>query len=170
MRDLFNSSIDKFLIDNRDEYEKVINYCKFFPADLRQRISFSNETLFEKHSIEEEIHRAINSRVSLPSGGYVIIEETEALISIDVNTGSYIGTNDLEETVFKTNLEAAAEIARQLRLRNLGGIVVVDFIDMLVIEHRDQVYETLKESCRGDKTKYNIRPISELGILELTAP
>ena len=168
VRDLFNSSIDEFLIDNRDEYEKVINYCKFFPANLRQRIRFSNEKLFEKHSIEEEIHRAINSRVSLPSGGYIIIEETEALISIDVNTGSYIGTNDLEETVFNTNQEAAAEIARQLRLRNLGGIVVIDFIDMLVIEHREKVYATLKDSCHGDKTKYNIRPISELGILELT--
>ena len=85
-----------------------------------------------------------------------------------MNTGSYIGTNDLEETVFNTNQEAAAEIARQLRLRNLGGIVVIDFIDMLVIEHREKVYATLKDSCHGDKTKYNIRPISELGILELT--
>ena len=168
VRDLFNTSVDEFLIDNRDEYQKVINYCKFFPDTLKRRINFSNEALFEKHSIEEEVHRAIQARVSLPSGGYVIIEETEALVSIDVNTGSYIGSNDLEETVYNTNLEAATEIARQLRLRNLGGIIIIDFIDMLVLEHREKVFEALRKSCSGDKTKYNIRPISELGVLELT--
>lgn len=168
VRDLFNTSVDEFLIDDREEYQKVINYCKFFPDKLRRRINFTTDALFEKHSIEEEIHRAIQARVSLPSGGYIIIEETEALISIDVNTGSYIGSNDLEETVFNTNLEAAVEIARQLRLRNLGGIIIIDFIDMLILEHREKVYETLRNSCLGDKTKYNIRPISELGVLELT--
>lgn len=168
VRDLFNSSVNEFLIDNQDEYQKVINYCKFFPDALKRRINFSAESLFEKYSIEEEIHRAIQTRVSLPSGGYVIIEETEALVSIDVNTGSYIGSNDLEETVFNTNLEAAIEIARQLRLRNLGGIIIIDFIDMLVLEHREKVFEALRTSCLDDKSKYNIRPISELGVLELT--
>lgn len=168
VRDLFSSKIEAFHIDDRDEYNKVMNYCKFFPKILRDRIQYSEEDVFSKYGIEEEIHRAIHSRVSLPSGGYVIIQETEALISIDVNTGSYIGTNNLEETVYNTNLEAAVEIARQLRLRNLGGIIVIDFIDMGIPENRETVYDTLHNACKNEKTRYNIKPITELGILEMT--
>jgi ribonuclease G len=168
VRDLFNSSIDEFLIDSKEEFDQVMSYCRFFPDHLKRRIQHYSGNIFKRHSIEEEIHKATNEKVSLPSGGSLVIQETEALISIDVNTGSYTGTRDLEDTVFNTNLEAAKEVARQMRLRNLGGILVIDFIDMLSMEHREQVQQTLEEACAKDKTRFRIMPIDELGTLSMT--
>lgn len=168
VRDHFNSTVDTFLVDSKEEYEKIMSVCKFLPQELKSVVQHTNEPIFAKYSIEEEIHKSIDKRAPFPSGGYAIIEETEALISIDVNTGSFLGTSNLEETVFQTNLEAAVEIARQLKLRNLGGIIIIDFIDMISVEHRQEVYQTLVDAVRHDKTKYNIQPISELGILQMT--
>ncbi|MCJ8344046.1 Rne/Rng family ribonuclease [bacterium] len=168
VRDHFNSSVDDFIIDSKEEYDKIMSVCKFLPQELKDVIRHTTEPIFTQYSIEEEIHKAIDKRVPFPSGGYAIIEETEALISIDVNTGSFLGTSNLEETVYQTNLEAAVEIARQLKLRNLGGIIIIDFIDMISPDHKDQVYQTLMDEIKLDKTKYNIQPISELGILQMT--
>src|SRR5690606_25153709 len=145
-----------------------MSVCGFLTPGLKDKIRYyPKPDLMQFHGVEEDIHKAVDQRVSLPSGGYVIIQQTEALISIDVNTGSFIGVNNLEDTVYQTNLEAAIEIARQLRLRNLGGIIVIDFIDMDEVEHREDVFQVLNQECRKDKkTKYNIYPISELGIIQ----
>ncbi|MBT3784954.1 Rne/Rng family ribonuclease [bacterium] len=168
VRDLLGPETENFLIDSKEEYERVLNYCKFLPEQLIERIQYAQGNPFQEYGVEQEIHRAKSERVSLPSGGYIIIQETEALVSIDVNTGSYTGNDELESTVYNTNLEAASEIARQLRLRNLGGIVVVDFIDMLEMEHRDAVSDKLSQGFQGDKTRIRILPISEFGTLQLT--
>jgi ribonuclease G len=168
VRDIFSSKTGEFLIDSREEYERIISVYSFLPQELKSRIKFTDDPIFEQYGIEEEVHNALERKVPLPSGGTIVIEETEALVSIDVNTGSYIGKDNLEDTVFSTNIEAAKEVARQLRLRNLGGIIIIDFIDMNLKENRDKVYETLLEESKKDKTKYNIFPISELGILQMT--
>ncbi|MBW7875479.1 MAG: Rne/Rng family ribonuclease [Candidatus Cloacimonetes bacterium] len=170
VRDLFNSSMESFLIDSKEHYEQLMSVCGFLTPGLKDKIRYyPKPDLMQFHGVEEDIHKAVDQRVSLPSGGYVIIQQTEALISIDVNTGSFIGVNNLEDTVYQTNLEAAIEIARQLRLRNLGGIIVIDFIDMDEVEHREDVFQVLNQECRKDKkTKYNIYPISELGIIQMT--
>lgn len=170
VRDLFSSNMESFLIDSRENYDSLMAVCGFLPDNLKERIKcVPRPDLFQSMGLEEDIHKAVDPRVSLPSGGYIIIQQTEALISIDVNTGSYIGTNNLEETVYKTNLEAAQEISRQLRLRNLGGIIIIDFIDMDELSHRDDVYQLLCQETKKDKkTKYNIYPISELGVIQMT--
>lgn len=168
VRDLFSLSTEKFIIDSTLEFEKVKNYCSFLPEDLQERIHCVNGNSFNQYGIEEEIVRAKSDRVGLPSGGYIIIQETEALVSIDVNTGSFTGGSELEGTVYRTNLEAAEEISRQLRLRNLGGIIVVDFIDMIDSSHRDDVMEAFSKCFEGDKTRIRILPISEFGTLQLT--
>ncbi len=168
VRDLFNPSIDEFLIDSKEEFEQVMSYCRFFPEHLRRRIHHFSGNVFKRFSVEEEIHKATSEKVSLPSGGSLVIQETEALVSIDVNTGSYTGTFELEDTVFNTNVEAAQEAARQMRLRNLGGILVIDFIDMTSTEHRETVQTVLEEACAKDKTRVRILPIDELGTLSMT--
>lgn len=168
VRDLFNAETESFLIDSKVEFDKVLNYCGFLPDNFRERIQHVSSNPFQDYGIEEEINRAKSDRVSLPSGGHLIIQETEALVSIDVNTGSFTGSTELESTVYRTNLEAADEIARQLRLRNLGGIIVVDFIDMIDLEHRNSVLERFTQCFEGDKTRVRILPISEFGTLQLT--
>lgn len=168
VRDVFDDNTCELLIDSREEYEMVLNTFCFLPQELKERIHFTNSSSFSDYGVEEEIHSFLEKRVNLPSGGTIIIEETEALVSIDVNTGSYIGRDNLEETVYKTNLEAAAEIIRQLRIRNLGGIIVIDFIDMTEQQHRDELYQLLLKEAAKDKTRYNIFPVSDLGIVQLT--
>ncbi len=170
IRDLRGHAIDKIQIDSQETYQEVINFAKKFMPDWLPRIEYyaENLPLFELYNIEAEINKALERKVPLKSGGYLVIEQTEAMITIDVNTGTYVGDNNLEDTIFKTNLEAAEAIARQLRLRNLGGIIILDFIDMLEPEHKVEVLNTLEECLARDSCKSTISGFSSLGLVEMT--
>ena len=171
VRDAFSEDVDKLLIDSRQEYEKVLELLDLTAPELVQRVQYyspHDRPLFDAYGIEPEIEKALKRRVWLKSGGYIVIDRTEALTSIDVNTGKFVGTTNLADTVFRTNLEAAREIARQIRLRDMGGIIVVDFIDMEVPEHRQQVLKVLEEAVRADRTKTNVLGLTQLGLVEMT--
>jgi ribonuclease G len=137
---------------------------------LEERVKLYTERtpIFDAFGIEKDIEKALRRRVWLKSGGYIVIDHTEALVSIDVNTGKYVGKRDFEQTVLKINLEAVTEVVRQIRLRDLGGIIIIDFIDMEVPEHREQVEKALKRALADDKARTNVMPISELGLVEMT--
>lgn len=170
IRDFFSCDVDSLVIDNRVAYEKLLAHVQTFAPQLTDKISLyeKHTPLFEAYNIEVEISRAIEKKVWLRSGGYIIIESTEALSVIDVNTGRYVGKNDLNDTIFKTNMEAAIEIAYQLRLRNIGGIIIIDFIDMENDSHREQLYTTFKEAVKKDKSRNNILKLSEFGLVQMT--
>ncbi|MCK5719268.1 MAG: Rne/Rng family ribonuclease [Thiomargarita sp.] len=169
-RDLLGVSIDRIRIDNRQIYQKVIEFSKKFIPDLLEHIKHYSDTrpIFDFYSIDDEINKALSRKVFLKSGGYLVIDQTEAMTTIDVNTGAYVGSRNLEETIFKTNLEAAQSIARQLRLRNLGGIIIIDFIDMQESEHKRQVLRTLEKSLEPDHAKTYVSEISSLGLVQMT--
>ncbi len=170
IRDFFTMDVDKLIIDDPIVYEKILGHVKIFAPQLLDKISlYSDSTpIFEFYNIEVEISRAIEKKVWLRSGGYLIIESTEALSVIDVNTGRYVGKTDLNDTIFRTNMEAAIEIAYQLRLRNIGGIIIIDFIDMESDAHREQLYATFKEAVKKDKSRNNILKLSEFGLVQMT--
>ena len=170
IRDFFTTDVDSLIIDDPIAHEKIVGHVKTFAPQLLDKISLYQETtpLFEAYNIEVEISRAIEKKVWLRSGGYIIIESTEALSVIDVNTGRYVGKSDLHDTIFKTNMEAAVEIAYQLRLRNIGGIIIIDFIDMENDSHREQLYTTFKEAVKRDKSRNNILKLSEFGLVQMT--
>jgi len=170
VRDLFTKEVDRLVIDSKPEYEQILQFIDTFMPKLKQLVYFheKKEPLFDGYGIEVEVERALGKKVWLKSGGYIVIETTEALTSIDVNTGRYVGKRNLEETILKTNLEAVKEIAYQLRLRNIGGLVVIDFIDMEKKTDRDKIFNTLKEALRRDKNKTNVLKMSELGLIEMT--
>ena len=170
VRDLFSPEVEEFLVDTDEGYAKVLQYARTLVpqlADLVKRYE-GKLPIFEATGIEKEIDKALRRRVWLKSGGYIVIDHTEALVAIDVNTGKYVGKRDFEETVLKINLEAAAEAVRQIRLRDLGGIIILDFIDMERAEHREQVSRALKKALADDKARTNVLEISELGIVEMT--
>ncbi|MDX9971639.1 MAG: Rne/Rng family ribonuclease [FCB group bacterium] len=170
VRDLFTEDVERLLIDDDREYRRILNFLDSFAPDLRKRCKLYKAKLpiFEKSGIEEEIERALHRRVYLKSGGYLCIDHTEALVAIDVNTGKFTGTTHLEDTVFQTNMAAAEEIARQVRLRDLGGIIVIDFIDMQLDKNRKQLIKKLTEVLKFDRAKTTISEISELGMIEMT--
>jgi ribonuclease G len=170
VRDLFSPEIDEFVVDAREVYEKCAGYVEALVPSLRDRVRQWTEPapVFEALGIEKDIERALRRRVWLKSGGYIVIDHTEALVSIDVNTGKYVGKRDFEQTVLKINLEAVGEVVRQIRLRDLGGIIIIDFIDMEAAEHREQVYRALKRALADDKARTNVLEISELGLVEMT--
>lgn len=171
LRDVLTDEIDQFTIDNRADYEKVLDLLDIISPSLKSKIRFYSRrdpSLFEHYEIESEIDRALKKRVWLKSGGYLVIDHTEALTVIDINTGKFVGTTNLADTVYRTNLEAAREIARQLRLRDIGGIIVIDFIDMDVAAHRHHVLRTLEEAVHPDRTKVTILGLTQLGLVELT--
>lgn len=170
IRDFFTSDVDRLIVDNEEAHSKLLRHVETFAPQLADRISLYSEKtpLFEAFNIEVEISRAIEKKVWLRSGGYIIIESTEALSVIDVNTGRYVGKSDLNDTIFKTNMEAAVEIAYQLRLRNIGGIIIIDFIDMENDEHREQLYASFKEAVKKDKSRINILKLSEFGLVQMT--
>ena len=170
VRDLFTREVDRLIIDSDEEYENVMAFIETFAPRLKYSVELYEGLgpIFDAFGIEIEISRAIGNKTWLKSGGYIIIELTEALTSIDVNTGSYVGKRNLEETILKTNLEAVKEIAYQLRFRNIGGLIVIDFIDMEKPTNRERVFMALKEALSKDKAKTNILPMSDLGLIEMT--
>jgi ribonuclease G len=170
VRDLFTPDIQRVVVDDKKTYERVCNFVETFVPQLRNRISlYENEVpLMDAYGVEVEISRALEKKVWLRSGGYIIIETTEALTVVDVNTGRYVGRKDLEETIFKTNMEAVKEIAYQLRLRNIGGIIIIDFIDMDQESHREDVFNALQEAVKKDKSRANILKVSEFGLVQMT--
>ncbi len=170
IRDLFTKDIDRVVIDNEEEYKNVLEFVDAFMPSLQSYVEYydKDEPIFDAYGIEVEIARALGRKVWLKSGGYITIEVTEALVAIDVNTGKYVGKGKLEDTILKTNLEAVKEIAYQLRLRNIGGIIIIDFIDMEKEINKEKVFQALSEALRKDRTKTNILKISELGLVEMT--
>ncbi|MFA6037312.1 MAG: ribonuclease G [Legionellales bacterium] len=170
VRDFSGLRIERVRVDEQQTYEQIVNFVNEFMQGSIAHIDYyqENKPIFDLYGIEEEIKNALNAKVPLKSGGYLIIEQTEAMTTIDVNTGGFVGVRNLDETVFKTNLEAAQTIARQLRLRNLGGIIVIDFIDMHNDDHKQQVLTTLEKMLARDSVKTSISQISALGLVEMT--
>jgi ribonuclease G len=170
MRDMLGDSIERVRIDSRETYRRAREFCDQFMPDMLTQLEYypGERPIFDIYSIEDEIQKALDRKVQLKSGGYLIIDQTEAMTTVDVNTGGYVGHRNLEETIFKTNLEAAQTIVRQLRLRNLGGIIIIDFIDMQDGEHKRQVLRTLERYLEKDHTKTSISEVSSLGLVEMT--
>jgi ribonuclease E len=173
IREEFTKEFRGVVIDNRAMYEEVNSYIEAIAPELAERVEFYDAEaerlpVFEKFHVHEQLHKALDRKVWLPSGGSLIIERTEALTVIDVNTGKNVGTTNLEETVYRNNLEAAEAVARELRLRDIGGIIVIDFIDMEIRRNREAVEETFREALARDKTRTQVFPISELGLVEMT--
>ena len=170
VRDLFSPEVEEFLVDSEAAYEKCLHFATSLVPQLAPRVKRwdKDAPIFEATGIERDIDKALRRRVWLKSGGYIVIDHTEALVAIDVNTGKYVGKRDLEETILKINLEAVTEVVRQIRLRDLGGIIIIDFIDMERFEHRDQVFKALKRVLADDKARTNVLEISELGLVEMT--
>ncbi len=170
LRDLVTGDVEQILVDSEDDFEAMSAFARLFLPNVEPRLTRYNRRrpIFDLHGIEEEIQKALDRKIPLKSGGYVIFDQTEAMTTIDVNTGAYVGRRNLEETIYRTNLEAAVAIARQLRLRNLGGIIIIDFIDMEEEEHRSSVLRVLEESMAGDHARHQITPLSPLGLVEMT--
>ncbi|OCX70216.1 ribonuclease G [Acidithiobacillus thiooxidans] len=170
MRDVMSDNIERVRIDSRETYEAAASFCQRVIPEVADRMEhYSGERpLFDLYNVEDEIERALQSRVTLKSGAYLIIDQTEALTTVDVNTGGFVGRRNQEDTIFKTNLEAAAAIARQMRLRNIGGMIIIDFIDMDDEEHKRRVQRALEKAIQNDRTRCNITQISALGLVEMT--
>ena len=170
MRELIGANIDRVRIDSFETCQRLTEFCGQFIPEMSSRMEHypGERPIFDLHGVEDEIQKALNSKVQLKSGGHLIIDQTEAMTTIDVNTGAYVGKRNVEETIFKTNLEASQAIARQLRLRNLGGIIIIDFIDMTSEEHKRQVLRTLEKSLARDHTKSYVSEVSALGVVQMT--
>ncbi|MGX2039510.1 ribonuclease G [Methylocaldum sp. MU1018] len=170
LRDLHRARIEKIRVDSRETYARLVKFAKEFVPELAPLIEHyaGERPLFDLYGVEDEIQRALERRVTLKSGGHLVFDQTEAMTTIDVNTGAFVGGRSLEETIFKTNLEAAQAIARQLRLRNLGGIIIIDFIDMRDEDHKQQVLHALEKSLEKDHAKNTISEVSSLGLVEMT--
>jgi ribonuclease G len=170
IRDLFSQKVDSLTVDSKSVYDEVVAYLGQVDPTLVERVHLYTDAkpLFDAYDLEREIRDAFQRRVNLPSGGYIIVEPTEALVSIDVNTGRYTGKKDPEKTILKTNVDAAKEIARQLRLRDIGGIIVCDFIDMESKANRDKVLQELRQHLSRDRARTKAFQVSELGLIEMT--
>jgi len=170
IRDILSPQVNRIIIDSKEEYENIISFINTYMPKQKYDITLyeKKEPIFDAYGIEIEIDKMLGRKVWLKSGGYIVIDMCEALVAIDVNTGRYVGKRNVADTILKTNLEAAKEIAYQLRLRNIGGIIIIDFIDMEREGDREKVYQTLEEAIRKDRRKTNIFKISELGLVEMT--
>jgi ribonuclease G len=170
LRDLVTPETERVRVDSESTCARMREFAERFVADMASKIEWYSEPrpIFDLHGVEDEIERALKREVALKSGGYVVVDQTEAMTTIDVNTGAYVGHRNLEETIFRTNLEAAVTIARQLRLRNLGGIIIIDFIDMTEEDHRHQVLQALTGRLAEDYAKSQIMDVSPLGLVEMT--
>ena len=170
MRDYARPEISRVLIDSKETFQKVQQFSEQFVPEILSQLEYypGPRPILDLHGVEDEMQRALERKVPLKSGGYLVIDQTEAMTTIDVNTGAFVGRRNLEETIFKTNLEAATAIARQLRLRNLGGIIILDFIDMMDPEHQRQVHRMLEKILEKDHAKTKISGVSDLGLVEMT--
>lgn len=170
LRDMVHDDTGRILIDSRETYRRVLGFAQDFIPNVAARVQhyLGERPLFDLYSVEDEIERALARRVELKSGGYLIIDQTEALTTIDVNTGAFVGGRSFDDTIFKTNLEAAQVIARQLRLRNLGGIIILDFIDMESEEHRNAVLNELRKALARDRVRMTVNGFTQLGLVEMT--
>jgi ribonuclease G len=170
IRDLFSKDINRIVIDNEGERDRLAKYLKSFAPELASKVQLYKEKapIFDYYEIESEIEKTLESKIWLRKGGYIVIEHTEALVSIDVNTGRFTGRKNQEETILEANLIAAREIARQLRLRDIGGIIVIDFIDMEREENRRKVYNEFRNAIRKDRSRARVSQISDLGLIELS--
>ena len=171
LRDMVSNTTDLVRIDSRESFQKLNHFKDKYIPDLPCKIEHypgDNRPLFDLYNVDDEILRALGRKVELKSGGYLIIDQTEAMTTIDINTGAYVGHHNLEETIFKTNMESSQAIARQLRLRNLGGIVIIDFIDMLLEDHKRQVLKSLEKYLSKDHAKTQVCTVSPLGLVEMT--
>lgn len=170
IRDIFTQDVKRFVIDSKEEYDRIIEFLDSLLPALKPKVKLydKKEPIFEAFSIEKQISKALRQKIWLKSGGHIVINPTEALVSIDVNTGKYVGRENAEETILKTNVEAATEIARQIRLRDLGGIIIIDFIDMDKEEHKNEVLKTMEDALKQDRSRTNILQITDLGLVEMT--
>jgi len=170
LRDISDSEVEKLRIDSRETFQRVDRFVRQFTPELLNKLEYypGERPVFDLYGIDDEIQRALERKVQLKSGGHLVFDQTEAMTTIDVNTGAYVGHRNLEETIFKTNLEAAQAIIRQLRLRNLGGIIIVDFIDMQTDEHKRQVLRALEKHVERDNANCHISEISSLGLVQMT--
>ena len=170
VRDVLTESFDKIIINDREEFKRVDHFMRAAVPNLRPKLQLyhGEVPLFVAHGIQREVEKIYEPRAMLKSGGHIVIEQTEALVSVDVNTGKFTGTRNLEETAYRTNCEAAREIAKQIRLRDLGGIIILDFIDMETHEHRRSVLRILEDSLRRDRAKTSVLNLSQLGLVEMT--
>ena len=170
LRDMVTGDVERVLVDSESDYEAMQEFGKTYLPDANLTIELykRRRPIFDLHGIEDEIRRSLDRNIPLKSGGYLIFDQTEAMTTIDVNTGGYVGHRNLEETIYRTNLEAAVGIARQLRLRNLGGIIIIDFIDMEEINHRENVLHALEQALARDHARHQITPVSPLGLVEMT--
>ena len=170
VRDLFSAEVEKLVIDDRAEYERILEFVRENVPALESAIELytGDEPIFDEYGIEQELTRSMQRKVWLKSGGYLIVDQAEALTAVDVNSGRYTGKKNLEETITKINVEAAKEVVYQLRLRNIGGIIIIDFIDMDKSANRDKVFRALQEACGHDRAKTNVLKISDLGLVEMT--
>ncbi|MBI3783647.1 MAG: Rne/Rng family ribonuclease [Deltaproteobacteria bacterium] len=170
VRDLFTADTQRLVVDNRRDYQRILEFVETVMPRMKNRIEFYEEPepIFDRLGIETQITKALERKVWLKSGGYIVIDQTEALTVVDVNTGRYVGKKSQEETILKTNLEAVRTLVEQLRLRNLGGLIVIDFIDMETSAHQREVFESLKDALRKDKARSRLLPISDLGLIEMT--
>ncbi|HHJ19528.1 MAG TPA: ribonuclease G [Gammaproteobacteria bacterium] len=170
LRDMVGVQCERVLIDSREKYKEITEFTDGYVPEMSDRVSHytGERPLFDLYNVEDEILKALERKVMLKSGGYLIFDQTESMTTIDVNTGGFVGSRNLEETIFKTNLEAAQTIARQLRLRNLGGIIIIDFIDMLEAEHRRQVLRALERALGKDHARNQVCEVSQLGLVEMT--
>lgn len=169
-RDIVTPEVEKIRVDSRENYQKICDFVSDFVPEALNKLEWypGERPVFDLYGVEDEIQKALSRKVVLKSGGYLIMDQTEAMTTIDVNTGAFVGHRNLEETIFKTNLEAATALARQLRVRNLGGIIIIDFIDMKDNEHKRQVLRTLEKMLERDHAKTAITGVTELGLVQLT--
>tara|TARA_B110000116_G_scaffold242376_1_gene231587 strand:- start:755 stop:2236 length:1482 start_codon:yes stop_codon:yes gene_type:complete len=170
LRDMVTSDVERILVDSASDFEKMKTFTESFLPELTPMLEHyqRRRPIFDLHGTEDEIKKALGRSISMKSGGYVIFDQTEAMTTVDVNTGGFVGHRNFEETIFRTNLEAAVTIGRQLRLRNLGGIIIIDFIDMEEEDHRLRVMQVLEQSLARDHARHQIMPVSPLGLVEMT--
>jgi ribonuclease G len=170
LRDFVSSDVEHILVDSEEDFAAMQEFSATFLPEVAPMLELyqRRRPIFDLHSVEDEISKSLDRSIALKSGGYIIFDQTEAMTTVDVNTGGYVGHRNLEETIYRTNLEAAVGIARQLRLRNLGGIIIIDFIDMEEVEHRENVLAMLEKSLERDHSRHQIMPVSPLGLVEMT--
>jgi ribonuclease G len=170
LRDWYQSSVTKIMIDSKENYEQMLEFADKFMPEVKPLIELyaGSRPLFDMYGIESEIHKALERKVDLKSGGHLVFDQTEAMTTVDVNTGSFLGKSSVEQTIYKTNMEAALTTARQVRLRNLGGIIIIDFIDMSNEAHKTSVLQALEKAMAKDHARYSISNVSELGLVEMT--